>query len=136
MHEAIKRSSSYQIALIKQSTKIVEFELILQLDHQRQELYKWLEHTDPSDIHNRNRRNQEPETCEWLLTSQAWSDWLRCKSKPLWIHGIPGGGKTVLASFLFDKASKKKQENPKNVAAVYYYCYFGHSQDETDPFLR
>jgi hypothetical protein len=47
----------------------------------------------------------------------------------LWIHAIPGAGKTVLASFLF-------QNLPGPHKSAYYYCYFGHNQDEAAPFLR
>lgn len=46
----------------------------------------------------------------------------------LWIHGLPGTGKTILASFLID------QLHPFGVS--YYYCYEAHKRDETVPFLR
>lgn len=63
---------------------------------------------------------------------------MRC----IWIHGIPGAGKTVLASHLIQtlKAhTKKREENDEaSVTTVYayYYCYFGHNQDEAASFLR
>jgi Cdc6-like AAA superfamily ATPase len=65
----------------------------------------------------------------WILDTSQWTDWLSKKSRFLWIHGIPGAGKTVLASFLF-------QRLPYTCPAVYYYCYFGHNQNEASPFLR
>lgn len=39
-----------------------------------------------------------------------------------------------MASFLFDNINKITGPS-KNVASVYYYCYFVRNQDETDPLL-
>ena len=55
---------------------------------------------------------------------------MRC----LWIHGIPGAGKTILASFLVEQLKTHCKDRMKTGYA-YYYCYFGHNQDETSPFL-
>jgi len=60
----------------------------------------------------------------------------------MWIHGIPGAGKTVLASFLIEETKKacatRISGNVPNkpVVCVYYYCYFARNQDEAGPFLR
>jgi len=55
----------------------------------------------------------------------------------LWLHGIPGAGKTVLASFIVQNAQRFCEGSDLNdIGSSYYYCYFGRSQDETNPFLR
>jgi hypothetical protein len=55
----------------------------------------------------------------------------------LWIHGIPGAGKTILASWLIEEVQKHCKQSPKGLSTyAYYYCYFGHNQDEAMPFLR
>ena len=55
----------------------------------------------------------------------------------LWIHGIPGAGKTILLSHAIETIQQHcKQQSESRYACVYYYCYFGHDQDETIPFLR
>ena len=64
-------------------------------------------------------------------------DWLELRHRCLWIHGIPGAGKTVLISNLFEQTRRTCEESPmRKCACVYYYCYYGHKQDETLPFLR
>ncbi len=69
-----------------------------------------------------------------MLESQEWKDWIHRNFRCLWIHGIPGAGKTVMASFLFENI--RPNPNPSEiVGSIYYYCYFGHQQDETTPLL-
>jgi hypothetical protein len=66
-----------------------------------------------------------------------WKDWIDAKSRGLWIHGIPGAGKTVLMSHLIERVRSHCNAAPDSKqACVYYYCYFGHNQDEAAPFLR
>ncbi|KAF5564562.1 hypothetical protein FPHYL_4663 [Fusarium phyllophilum] len=106
---------------------------------QRYRVCNWLTSTDPSPIHNRSRKLYEDGTGSWMLRSQHWTGWLASSTRCLWVHGIPGSGKTVLASWLI----KNVQEHCKRVStrkspcvSAYYYCYFGHHQDESAPFLR
>jgi hypothetical protein len=107
------------------------------IDSQRQELYRWLEHTDPSPLHNRALQQYEAETCSWMLRSPKWTNWLDAQDRCLWIHGIPGAGKTILASFLIEQIKKRCHQLPNGKYIYsYYYCYFGHDQDEATPFLR
>ena len=72
-----------------------------------------------------------------MLRSPEWRDWLNAKRRCLWIHGIPGAGKTVLASHLIETINEHCEQTPQRTCiSVYYYCYFGHNQNEVAPFLR
>lgn len=72
-----------------------------------------------------------------MLRLPEWADWVAAKYRCLWIHGIPGAGKTVLASYLVDTVASHCQDKlGSKCATLYYYCYFGHNQDESAPLLR
>ena len=72
-----------------------------------------------------------------MKRSPEWIDWLEAKIRCLWIHGIPGAGKTVLMSHLIEQIKEYCDQSPnQDIAYAYYYCYFAHNQDETKPFLR
>jgi hypothetical protein len=72
-----------------------------------------------------------------MLRSLDWTNWLEGKIGCIWIYGIPGAGKTVLASHLIEKIKEHcERSTTKKCAYVYYYCYFGHNQEEAAPFLR
>jgi hypothetical protein len=63
---------------------------------QRQDVCNWLVLTDPSPLHNRARRLYVPGTGSWMLRTPEWTDWLAGINGYVWIHGIPGAGKTSL----------------------------------------
>jgi hypothetical protein len=115
--------------------------IVSHLDSQRQEVYNWLGSTDPSSLHRQAREKYEPRTGDWVLRSDEWNAWLNGQRRSVWIHGIPGSGKTILASHLVSSLIdhvKTEQNKPvmQKIACVYYYCYFGHNQNEAIPFLK
>lgn len=70
---------------------------------------------------------QSPEWLAWLNQAQS--------TRLLWIHGIPGSGKTVLVSFIIEQL-RQICEDKVELGHAYYYCHFSHNQDEALPFLR
>ncbi|EGO55775.1 hypothetical protein NEUTE1DRAFT_117897 [Neurospora tetrasperma FGSC 2508] len=99
-------------------------------------LHAWLVQINPSSNHNTANSLYEKKTGDWIFRSQEWKLWVNKQSKErsLWIHGIPGAGKTILASHIIEQLIKTKCSG--SVALVYYYCYHGHNRDETFSFLR
>ena len=96
-----------------------------------------MKHTDPSPNHHRAQKDYEPGTGDWFLRTPDWTDWLEAKNRCLWIHGIPGAGKTVLIYHLIEHIKNLcKQSTRQEATYVYYYCYFARNQDEANPFLK
>jgi len=92
--------------------------------------------TDPSTNHYRACQLHEHHTGQWLIRSRDYQDWLTGMSRFLWIHGIPGAGKTILASFVIQNIQELcENAGQLFIGHAYYYCYFGRDQDETGPFL-
>jgi len=91
--------------------------------------------TDPSPNHNNACQLHEDHTGQWLIDSPEYANWKFGSSRFLWLHGIPGAGKTVLHSFIAEDM-RKLCEQIEGSACAFYYCYFGRNQDETNHFLR
>jgi len=85
-------------------------------------------------IHDTAKKRYENGTGDWVFQTPEWDNWVNFRERAIWLHGIPGAGKTVLASHVIEKirsiCTGKKQ------IYSYYYCYHGHNQDESSPFLR
>ncbi|CAJ2506035.1 Uu.00g001650.m01.CDS01 [Anthostomella pinea] len=104
--------------------------------------FAWLKpNIDLHEYHAEQRDKQEDETCDWIVKSELWSDWLAGGSTDpdpdanrrfVWISGLPGAGKTVLVSFLIDAVALACQ----STGFSYYYCFNGRNQDETSSLLR
>ncbi|KAK0741604.1 hypothetical protein B0T21DRAFT_432672 [Apiosordaria backusii] len=120
--------------LRKSSAKSISSQAI-----QRHTVYSWLRKTDPFPLHHRACDLYEPGTGDWVFRWPEWIAWVSGSVRFLWIYGIPGAGKTVLLSHLADTLEQdlaQMQTAGVNIACMYYYCYFGHHQDESGPFLR
>jgi Cdc6-like AAA superfamily ATPase len=71
------------------------------------------------------------------MRSPEYEDWKTGSTRFLWLHGIPGAGKTVLSSFIVEDLKRHcKSDATRLTACAYYYCHFSRSQDETSHFLR
>ncbi|KAL8712658.1 MAG: hypothetical protein Q9220_003190 [cf. Caloplaca sp. 1 TL-2023] len=67
-------------------------------------------------------------SCEWLFSRPAFLSWLDDKSmtsRIIFVHGLPGCGKSVLSSFVIDQL----QEAGHN--CQYYYFRFGDRKKQT-----
>ncbi|KAF4451265.1 Vegetative incompatibility protein HET-E-1 [Fusarium austroafricanum] len=99
---------------------------------------EWLVRTNPSANHNTACSIYEPETGMWVQRLPEWKEWLNTTGRScLWIHGIPGAGKTVLFSHLVTLTEHhcRTLDTPR-ITSVYYYCNHERSHDEASPFLR
>jgi hypothetical protein len=111
------------------------------VDIDKRNILAWLKPKDINshDIHTEKRNLREDESCEWMTKSDLWQQWLTGGSEApatcrrfLWIHGIPGAGKTILASFLIDQVG----DYCKRKNFCYYYCSHERNLDETRTFLH
>lgn len=114
-------------------------------DKDKRAILRWLEPqfdpkgSDPGTVHIERTKLREPDTCEWMTNCTLWQDWIQGGSSSpdgcrrfLWIHGLPGSGKKILASYLNDQAAVHCGAKGNS----FYYCLHEHNQDETVSFLR
>ncbi|KAJ6564609.1 ankyrin repeat-containing domain protein [Mycena capillaripes] len=72
----------------------------------------FLRHTDIS-------RARQAETGGWLLAHPLFKQWESDSGGTLWCSGIPGGGKTVLASLIVDHLTAESRNTDIGVACIY-----------------
>ena len=92
--------------------------------------------TNPHALHDTAKGLYEDKTGDWVFETPEWDKWINCRERALWIHGIPGAGKTILASHVIEKTLSVCETKGKQARCIYYYCHHSHNQDETTPFLR
>ncbi|KAK1641297.1 hypothetical protein BDP81DRAFT_131052 [Colletotrichum phormii] len=91
----------------------------LQQSQHFQELIKWLSPPDPSTNYNKASRQRHERTGQWFLESKEYSKWKKSPKSSLWLHGIPGCGKTILSSTVI-----KDLRNTESYAKSLLYFYF------------
>ncbi|KAK1725319.1 nucleoside phosphorylase domain-containing protein, partial [Colletotrichum acutatum] len=101
-------------------------------------LRSWLSAPDPSIDHNKASNLHHAGTCQWFLESPKYLQWKTESRSALWLHGLPGCGKTILSSriitdlqhggliclyFYFTFTDTKKQSLDMAVRSLVYQLY-------------
>ena len=96
-----------------------EVETRVAITKERRKVLNWIQPYDPHQIHGMSLRLRHPGTGLWFMESDEIKSWLRCPGARLWCFGIPGAGKTVLASSIIQEAI---EQSCPNVAVAFFYC--------------
>jgi ankyrin repeat protein len=89
------------------------------------EMLNWLtlQSIDYGPQHSDFLKRREPGTCQWLLDSVEYQDWLKGDKQTLFCPGIPGAGKTILTSVVVHDLTVRFSKN-QGVGIAYIYCNF------------
>ncbi|KAA6408778.1 MAG: hypothetical protein FRX48_07121 [Lasallia pustulata] len=100
-------------------------------DSKRQQLMDWAcpDDTGPEESYEAALRQKQPSTGRWFLESDIFKKWLGTKNTLLWLHGIPGCGKTVLSATIVEHLRFKYRAPAYGLA--YFYCDHRNSKQQT-----
>lgn len=77
----------------------------LKSQQRKTELNRWLSPPDPSINYHKALQQRHEATGAWFLGGDAFNEWKTRRGSFLWLHGIPGCGKTVLSSAIIENLS-------------------------------
>lgn len=76
-------------------------------------------------------RNSGKYSGKWLLESDAFEEWRSRETRKLWYHGMPGAGKTVLASVVIDHMIQLSRSLPETNSFKVAYLYLTYKQQHS-----
>ncbi|KAI5839362.1 hypothetical protein DFP73DRAFT_634572 [Morchella snyderi] len=89
----------------------------------RSKILNWISPAPYLGHHNRAKEGRLENSCGWLLEQQCFADWQAGKSESLlWLHGIPGAGKTKLISSVIDTLLERKAAG-SNEPLAFFDCH-------------
>jgi hypothetical protein len=89
------------------------------ITNQRKKVLEFFGKLDPVTAQRTNLKLHHPLTGLWLTEGVAFKTWLHTPNSKMWLSGIPGAGKTVLAACAIEEAMK---ESSVTRAVAYFYC--------------
>lgn len=101
-----------------------------QADQDRRDVLNWLTPTDYSTQQHDFFHRRQKGTGQWLLGSSEYRAWLRESGQTLFCPGIPGAGKTILASIVVDDLTTVIRTDP-TIGIAYIYCNFRQQNEQT-----
>ncbi|KAK6356002.1 hypothetical protein TWF718_000375 [Orbilia javanica] len=116
------------------TTEIARLRHVLTEDHDRKVL-NWITPIDDSPQHNDILNIRQPGTGEWLLNSPEYLTWLNTNKQILFCPGIPGAGKTILASVIIDDLLDRYCYNQTVGIAYIYLNYKNNANLRIDDLL-
>lgn len=116
-------SSSQTSMLLQQGEKLSTIELS-QTQKELGEVLKWYKSCDPETNHRLSNERREPNTATWVFDTPTFKEWLSAADGTiLWLHGIPGAGKTILCSSIIERLRTSYQAR-EDYAVLYFYFDF------------
>ncbi|KAF3074427.1 Ankyrin repeat domain-containing protein 50 [Trichoderma lentiforme] len=91
----------------------------------------WLTTLDVGQTQSDYLALRQPGTGQWLLNSSDFQEWLYGNLQTLFCVGLPGSGKTVLASMVIDELTRRFG-NDREVGIAYEFCNFRRQDEQKD----
>ncbi|KAL4929897.1 uncharacterized protein BDV17DRAFT_290253 [Aspergillus undulatus] len=104
-----------------QKEKIICFEMEA-AEQLRDEVLSWLSPLDYNAKQNDTFTRHTPGTGTWLLNTSSFTTWIETPRQTLYCPGIPGAGKTVLASVVIEHL--RQMLHDKNAATAFIFCAY------------
>jgi hypothetical protein len=100
----------------------------IQLKSHEVEIRDWLSAANPSINYINALEKRHQGTGAWFVDGQAFADWNERSNSFLWLHGIPGCGKTILSSTIIEHL---KSVTASDQVLLYFYFDFNDSNKQT-----
>jgi len=119
-------------AILHSESRVIESVDRLRDQARRTSVLNWFKTSDPEQNHKVSRNKHEPETADWIFRNKAYQAWESKESdeRSLWLHGIPGAGKTILSSTIIDRL-QQLYPGDSAIRVVYYYFDFSDNKKQT-----
>ena len=95
-----------------------------------QDMVDWLSPLAFSSKQQDMISRREEGTGRWFLEASEFQTWIAGNSSTLWCPGIPGSGKTIIASIVVDYLSNK-YKNDGDIGIAYIYCDYREQRYQT-----
>lgn len=86
---------------------------------ERKEVLEYFGRVDSTLNHQANLKLRHPLTGLWVTEGETFRSWLRIRNSKLWLSGVAGGGKTILAASLIEETM---DDSSSNQAVAFFYC--------------
>ena len=94
------------------------------------EVRLWLQASNSANDLRKLCETRTADTGTWVLEKEHYTSWrISTESSILWIYGIPGSGKSVLAFYIIDNLLLNKRESDAKTPVIYFF-YSGRNETQ------
>ncbi|OCK92067.1 uncharacterized protein K441DRAFT_615385, partial [Cenococcum geophilum 1.58] len=109
-------------------------------DSEREKILQWISNVPYMNHHRARLKDCLPGSGRWLFKNEKFVQWRKSSvSSLIWLHGIPGSGKSILVSSVIEHLYSENFENKQAAPISYFYCTRNAAEPERanpDEILR
>jgi hypothetical protein len=105
----------------------IEITTKIRLNDERRRVLDSFVVIDPRPRLEQSLKLRHPFTGLWLIEGEAFQQWLINANSKLWLSGIPGAGKTILAGAMVQEVLKLSSET---VGVGYFFCEYTDTDED------
>ncbi|KAI9731134.1 MAG: hypothetical protein M1834_005327 [Cirrosporium novae-zelandiae] len=125
------KSIKEDTVFLKQSVSTSEMQQQIQLDD-KQTITDWISPIDYAIQYTDFIKVRQEETGLWLIESPEFQTWLKTPKTTLFCPGIPGAGKTMMATTVIEYLwNTFAVEETENIGVSFLYCNFKRQNEQT-----
>ncbi|KAF3008266.1 hypothetical protein E8E14_001935 [Neopestalotiopsis sp. 37M] len=113
--------SGVRLAKIQEGVENLQVLKQIHLDAQRKDILNFFMPVDPSPNLQTSWKLRHPGTGIWLTESLRFRTWISEAGSKIWLSGIPGAGKTVLAGAAIRETLQQAATGSK-VGVAFFFC--------------
>lgn len=114
--------NSFKSPILRLSDPLIAFQESLEAKDRRK-LLVWLSSDTYSAHHESTYKHIVPGTAQWILSQKSYQEWqVSSACSILWLHGMPGSGKSTLTSVIIQQHLDAAQGNAQSAPVAYFYC--------------
>ncbi|KAH0536068.1 hypothetical protein FGG08_007034 [Glutinoglossum americanum] len=107
---------------------------------ERERVFQWMSNVPYMNHHKAKVKDCLPGSGRWLFENEKFIEWRKSSaSSIMWLHGIPGSGKSILVSSVVEHLYSESSVNKRPAPISYFYCARNAAEPERanpDEILR
>lgn len=100
----------------------------------RRAIITWLASLATQTIPVSHPKDSTFSTGDWFLNGAVFKDWMSTPHSLLWLHGIPGSGKTVLCSHVYHVLRESTSATNKSLVLQFFFDFAAHERQNPVAF--
>ncbi|KAG8673653.1 hypothetical protein FPOAC1_006967 [Fusarium poae] len=109
------------ISKVEKIVKRVEINTLIEVNAQKQRILNYFMKADPQDNLATSIKLRHSMTGLWLTESTDFVRWIDTPGSKLWLTGIPGAGKTVLAGSVIQEVLSRSYSR-NDIGVAFFFC--------------
>ncbi|KAF1972363.1 HET-domain-containing protein, partial [Bimuria novae-zelandiae CBS 107.79] len=105
-------------------------------DEKADKIRRWLSAPDPSTNYYKALKQLQNDTGLWFLEGNQYAEWKTSTSSSLWLHGIPGCGKTILTSTVLQDVLQHRDGDTSKALAYFFFDFNDVQKQSAELMVR